>query len=241
MKINAQLLLDHVNKASVGGIIDAIVLGKHFSFAVTDETKSIVSICKTGFGNDYPSDIKENIGIYKIGLFNKAVQYAKDIIFSGDNIDMDITDDRLVFKNGKNVYSFKLSSPKAIQTVVGNPDEVLEKIGAAPSSTIVFNSAIRSMCIKAIQAVDTEKCTFIVEPGNVTLLIGRSEEHNVIVDLGATKGKNKFKLVVKPEFLLKVLSVLSADVDATLELRDSMPLIIDIENYTFLIASMEIE
>jgi hypothetical protein len=238
MKIDAQLLLDHVNKASVGGLIDAVVLGKHFSYAVTDDTKSVVSICKKGI----VKDDTDPIGIYRISLFNMAVQYAKGIIFSKDKeIDMEITEDRLVFKKGEHAYSFKLSSPKAVRTTVGNPDEVIEKVSAGPASIIPFNAATRSMCLKTIQSVETEKCTFIVESGKVKLLVGRSEDHNVIVPLGDTKGKNKFKLVVKPDFLSKVLGVLPADKDATLELRDSVPLIIDIENYTFLVASMEIE
>lgn len=236
MKVNAVEFLNHIEKASVGGLVNEIVLGNHLSFAVTDETKSVVVICSKGI----VKDTTEEIGIFNLGMFRGAIQYAKDKLFpKSEEIEMNVVDNRLVFKNKGEEFKFLLSNSKVISTAVENPDEVLKKIGATDATLVVLDSDSIGKIVKAIQLIVPEKCEFRVDTGKVKIMIGKEVEHNAVVNLGTGKGKGKFKLVVKPDCLLKVLSVLPAGADITLEIRDGMPLIIDLENYTFLVASME--
>jgi hypothetical protein len=238
MKLDAQLFLDHIRKASVGGVINELVFGNRLSFALTDETKSVVSICSAGLVEEETNEI----GIFDSGLFSRSIQYAKDIIFAKDQaIEMNLVDNRLVFKNGDNEFRFLLSAPKAIQTKVNNPDDVLEKVGAGPAVTIGIDSSIIDQCLKAIQLIAPDKCTFLVESGKVKLSVGDEVKHIAIVNLGVAKSRGKFKLVVKPDFLSKVLSVLPPDKEIVLSLRDGMPLVFTIPGYVVLLASMEIE
>ena len=238
MKLNSQAFLDHINKASMGGLVNEMVLGKDLSFAVTDDTKSVLAICGKGLGKG--QDIE--VGIFDLGMFTKAVQYAKDVIFAGaPEIEMDLVENRLVFSKDERDYKFLLSNPKVISTVVENSEEVIEKVSASDPTTIKLNSASLAECIKAINSVSSEKCEFRVENGKVKLTVGDDIKHIIGVPLGTGEGKGKFKLVVKPDYLTKILSVLPSDVEATLELRPTMPLIFRIPGYIFLLASMEIE
>jgi len=72
-------------------------------------------------------------------------------------------------------------------------------------------------------------------------VVGNEIEHSATVDFALANGKGKFKLVTKPDFLDKVLSVLPTTGEVSLELRDGLPLIFRFENYVILLASMEIK
>ena len=243
MKINAQLFLDHISKASIGGTINEIVLGSRMSFAATEDSKSVVSICK---GIDIVDSVNGKIGILNLKSFSKVVKYAKGTLFTkGQDIEISMVDRNLhqylVFKNeAENELTFLLCPPKLISTTVDNAEEVIEKVSAGEAVMVTLTPALISQINKAIQIIAPAKCVFVSEGGKVKLLIGNEVEHNAIVNLGATKGGGKFKIVVKPKFLSKVLSVLPSDKDTLVEIRDAMPLIFKTAEYTFLLASMEV-
>ena len=239
MKIKAMDLVKHIDKASMGRLVSEAVFGNGLSFAVTDETRSVVSICK-GIGT---SDGENGeIGILNLKSFSRAVKYAKDIIFAnGQEIDMKAVNNRLVFENGDSELKFPLCSLKLISTTVANADEVIAKISAGEVIVVTLTPATISQCLKAIQQTSPAKCTFVVESDSVTLFVGNETERNAVVDLGSVKGKGEFKLVVNPKYLAKVLGVLRKEPKVTLELRNAMPVIIAIDSYTFLVASMEVK
>ena len=239
MKINAQKFVDHMLKASLGGLVNEVVLRKDFTFAVINEGKSVVSICSAGLV-DYD---KGEIGIYNLDLFNKSLQYAKDTIFAGEaEIDAEIVENRLIFKKGDDELKFLLSTPKLMaESTIDNSKEVLEKISQGEAVIIKLTPGVKDKCLKAIQLVSPEKCIFVSNGGKVQFFVGKETEHNVVVDLGSAKGKGKFKLVIKPDFLSRVLQALPIDKDVMLELRDGMPLVLDMDGYIFLVFPMETE
>ena len=237
MRINAKLLLNHIKMLSVGGIIKEAVLGSEPPFAVTDNTKSVVTICSKNIVDSGNGEI----GILNLKLFSQAVKKLKKTLPAGNNeIEMEIVGNMIVFKSDKGETEFPLYDPMGISSVVENSREVMEKISVGDATIVILNKTVRDECIKAIKLIAPKVCMFIVaESGGVTILVGGEKDHNATVDLGVAKGVGAFKLVVKPEYLAKVLSVLPKDEDATLEMRAALPLIFKINNYVFLLASME--
>ena len=238
MKIKAMDLIKHIDRASMGGLINEAVFSDGMLFALTDESRSIVSICSNGIADDVTGEI----GIFNLKLFINAVKYAQKNIFTdGQDIQMDIADNMLIFGNGKDKFTFPIGSPDRISTTVDNAQEVIEKIIEGEATTVTLTPSVIGKCQKVIKMICPAKCVFIVEPGSITLLVGDEKEYNATVDLGATKGKSTFKLVVKPNFLSKVLDVLPKDKDTTLEIRAALPLIFKINYYIFILASMEVD
>jgi hypothetical protein len=238
VKVNSIQFLDHISKASLGGLINEVVFKSDLSFAVTDESKSVVSVCNKGLVEHKYGEI----GIFNLDLFGKAVQYAKDTIFSnGADIDMDIIDNRFVFKKGDNEFKFLLSSPSAISSTVENASAVLAKLSERSSVVVKLTALAKDTCLKAISLITSETCVFVISGGKAKFSVGKSTEHNAVVDLGSVKGTGNFKVCLQPAFVSKVFEVLPAEVDVILELREEMPVIIDADSYTFLIAPMEVE
>ena len=64
MKVNAEKFLGHISKVALGGLVNEVVLDKDLKFAVTDESKSVVSGCKTKLADNAHGDI---------GIFDFAV------------------------------------------------------------------------------------------------------------------------------------------------------------------------
>lgn len=238
MKVNGQKFSEHISKASLGGLVNEVVLGTDLTFAVINEGKSVVSICSKGVVEHDTGEI----GIFNLDLFNRAVQYAKETIFAGEaEIEVNIVENRIIFKKGDDELKFLLSNPKVISSTIDNSKEVLEKISQGEAVIVKLTSAVKDKCLKAIQLVSPERCVFVSTGSKVQFFVGKETEHNVVVDLGVTKGKGKFKLVLKPDLFSKVLQALPADKDVILELREGMPLVLDMEGYVFLIFPMEAE
>jgi len=163
MKLKAQLFLEHLDRASVGGIINEVVMGNHLSFAVTDESKSVVSICKKGISDEDNAEF----GIFNIGLFRGAVEYAKNSLFADKDLEFSIVEKHshqyMMFKKGRRDFSFLISSPKLISSTVDNADDVLSKIGEADPVVVAVTPEIISGARKLIQVIGPAKCTFTVD------------------------------------------------------------------------------
>lgn len=233
MKVNGEKFLNHINKLNLGGLVNEAVLDKDLRFAVTDESKSVVSISNISLGSNPHNDI----GIFDLNLFIRALQYAKDSIFVGDSeIVLDVVDNRLVFKKGQDEFKFLLSDSKVISNTIDNVDTVLKTVRAIDSASFKLTSLLKDKCLKAIQLITPETCTFTVQDGSIFFEVGKSNEHNIVIDLGKVKFKQSFSISLDPEFVSKVLGVLPMELDAIIELRKEMPVIIDIQDYTFLIS-----
>lgn len=238
MKVNSQRLFDHINKARLGGLVNEMILGKDLTFAVINEGKSVISICNKGPVNYTGGEI----GIFNLELFSKAIQYARETIFVGEEeIEFNIVENRLVFKKGDDELKFLLSNPKVISSTIDNASEVLEKISQGEAVIVKLIQSVKDKCLKAIQLVNPEKCIFVSTGSKVQFFVGKETEHNVVIDLGITKSKVKFNLVVKPDFLSRVLQSLPTEKDVIIELRKNMPLVLDMEDYVFLVFPMEAE
>ena len=238
MRVNAAKLLTHIERASVKGVINEAVFGNHLSFAAADESKTVVTI-----SNGIYEGENSEIGIYNLKLFAGMVKKMKKTLgVDSKDIEMNIVDNKLVFGDGCSDYKFLTSNPKVISSVVGNTDELIEKVTVGDATVTVLSKATRDACLDAINLIEPNICTFSVDFGNISLLVGDEIKHTVKINLGSTQGQNKFRLVVKPPYLLRILSVLRTDKkDVTLELYNAMPPIFRIEGYTFLLASMEVE
>jgi len=237
MKVSAEKLLEHISKASLGGLVNELVLGKALDFSVTDESKSVCAFCLKGLGTNE----SEELGVFNLSLFSKAIQYARDSIFGADAIEVITEDNRLVFKKGNDQFKFLLSDSKVISSMVENPTEALGIIRKDEPVKVALTPALVSKCLKAIQLIESDRCSFVIKDGRVLFEVGKKIDHNTVTDLGETKIKKNFQLVLKSDFLVKVLSVLPTNADSVLELRMDMILVIESGNYIFLISPADVQ
>ena len=238
MKIKANELVAHIEKASVGGLINELVLDKDFKFVVTDDSKSVLSICNVVNSNN---DLGE-IGIFDLVLAIKAVQYASGSIFSIDEeLELKVVDNRLVFKKGDNEFKFLLSNPKVIASTVENIEETMKKLRSKEGISFTFTKNNADTLIKVIQLINPEIVTIYVKDKKVLALVGKEIEHNAIVDLFTLQNDILLKVIMKPDYFLKVLSVLPTDDEVKIELRDGYPIIFTNKNYSFVVAPVKNE
>ncbi len=238
MKIKANELVTHIEKASVGGMINELVLDKDFKFVVTDDTKSVLSICNVANPNN---DLGE-IGIFDLMLAIKAVQYASGSIFTTDEeLELKVVDNRLVFKKGDNEFKFLLSNPKVIASTVENIEETMKKLRSKEGISFIFTKSNIDTLTKAIQLINPEIVTIYVKDKKVLALVGKETEHNAIVDLFTLKDDVALKVIMKPDYFLKVLQVLPVDDEVKIEIRDSYPIIFTSKNYSFVCAPVKNE
>ena len=148
MKINVPLFLDHINKARVGGLINEAVFGNHLSFALADESQSVVSICLPGIVEEE----SDEIGIFSLDVFCKFIQDARDRVFKGaQEIEMNVVEVNgqrsVLFKNGDNECSFILSNPKDVWAAVENSSQVLETIRKIDPTVVRLNKSSIGECL----------------------------------------------------------------------------------------------
>lgn len=232
MKISASKLLKHVERAALGGLVDELVLDKELKFSVTDQSKSVCAICLKGLATN---DVEE-IGIFNLALFAKAVAYARDTIFAADEIDMQVVDNRLVFKKGGDEFKFLLSDPRVIGSTIDNANQVLDYFREKEGVDITLTPSVVQKCLKALGLIEADICSIVVQSGQVHLKVGKIVDHNTVLSLGTTKLNKNFTILFKPEFIIKVLSILPESGNSILELRMEMPAIIDSTDYIFLIS-----
>ena len=236
MKFNAPLLVDHITKASIGGLVKDVVFGNYFSFAVIDESESVVCISQ-GIGDS------ENppIGIVDLKKFKRMIEYARKCISdNGQDVEMQLVDDRLVSKNGDDIIKFVLNDPETISGSVANPDDVIGSNSVGDATVIVLDRSQRMSCLRAIKLCGPKRqspkeCAFVVDSGTGMLICGDKKTHRVKLNLGVVKGGSKFRLVVNSDFLTKILEMFMAEEYVTVELRERMPIVFDVPNYTVLL------
>lgn len=238
MKIKAQDLITHIEKASVGGLINELVLDKDFQFVVTDDSKSILSISNSANPNN---DLGE-IGLFDLGLVVKSIQYVSGSIFNTDEeLELAVVDNRLVFKKNENEFKFLLSNPKVISSTVENITETMKKLRSVVGVTFVLEKSIVENLIKAIQLIVPEKIVIYVKDKKVLALVGKETEHNAILCLTTLKEDSDLKVSMKPDYFLKVLQVLPIDSEVKVELRNSYPIIFTSKDYSFVVAPIQEE
>ena len=238
MKILANDLIKHIEKASVGGLINELVLDKDFKFVVTDDSKSVLSICNIANSNN---DLGE-IGIFDLMLAVKAVQYASGSIFTTDEeLELKVVENRLVFKKGDNEFKFLLSNPKVIASTVENIEETMKKLRSKDGVSFTLTKAVIDNLIKAIQLINPEIITIFVKDKKVLALVGKETEHNAIIDLVTLSNDIALQVKMKPDYFLKVLQVLPVEDEVTMELRHSYPIIFSSKNYSFVCSPIQNE
>ena len=238
MKIRANDLITHIEKAGVGGLINELVLDTDFKFVVTDDSKSVLSICNVANPNN---DLGE-IGLFDLGLVINAVQYASGSIFNTDEeLELKVVDNRLVFKKGDNEFKFLLSNPKVIASTVENIEETMKKLRSKEGISYIFTKNNIDTLTKAIQLINPEIVNIYVKDKKVLALVGKETEHNAIVDLATLQNDVLLKVIMKPDYFLKVLQVLPIDDQVSIELRDDYPIIFTSKNYSFVVAPVKNE
>lgn len=238
MKIRANDLITHIEKAGVGGLINELVLDTDFKFVVTDDSKSVLSICNVANPNN---DLGE-IGLFDLGLVINAVQYASGSIFNTDEeLELKVVDNRLVFKKGDNEFKFLLSNPKVIASTVENIEETMKKLRSKEGISFIFTKNNIDTLTKAIQLINPEIVNIYVKDKKVLALVGKETEHNAIVDLATLQNDVLLKVIMKPDYFLKVLQVLPIDDQVSIELRDDYPIIFTSKNYSFVVAPVKNE
>lgn len=237
MKIKAERLISHIEKARVGGLVDEMVLDEKLSFQVSDDAKSVLAISNLGLGESGFG----SIGIFDLSLFVKAIQFAATQIFSA-NEDLDFTVDGsyLVFKKkGKSEFKFLLSNPEVICNSVKNLDDVLARIQSHKAIKVEMKKDDFDVVSKAIELITPEKVTMYTEDGKVYVLIGNTKQHNSIICLGKTDSGVEVNLDFVPGVFTKLIQVLPFESGVTMELRKDMPAVFSAEYYTFLMAPVK--
>ncbi len=239
MKINTMDLIKHIDMASMDGLVKNVVFGKNLSFAVTDETGAIISICQKGM--EVGAAENSEIGISDIKSLIRAVRYAKKYIFGNSReLEMNVVDNgqvvQMVFEKDEHEFRFLVSDPKTIATTVENADDLMRKVSVGIAATITLTPLAIGECLRAIKTMSPAKCVFTVNSGEVMLLVEHEYGHSIETTLGYVTGTGNFKVSVEPAFLAKVLSVLPKKKETNMSLRDGMPLMFDVAGYTLLLA-----
>ena len=230
MKIVAEKLLKHVEKASILGLINEIVLSENLSFSVTDDAKSVLSMNAKGIEG---ADLGK-IGLFDLQMVQKTIQYASSAIFGQEELTVFVKDNRLIFKKDDNEFKFLLSNPKVISSTIENIDETMTKLRSKEGISIVLAKKDADNILSAIALINPETVSIYVKEGKILCLIGKETEHNAIVCLGTSDKEVSLKL--KPDLLSKVLQVLSFDTEVKMEMRSSFPVIFVNGDYTFVIS-----
>jgi hypothetical protein len=237
MKVNSDLLMKHIDRLNVGGLINEVAFGKNMSFAATDDSKTVVVFCVNGFGEWD----KVDTGIFNLLAFKNYIEYAREQVFAGNEVvDIDSIDLELSLENKNDFVKYLLVNHKVVSTSVANPEEILAAVTATEPNIAIINGAKIAKCLKAITLNGSERCTFRFTDKGAQMVVGRPDEHRIGVDLGVCTGTGTFEVVVRSAFLSKVLGVLPTDKDTTLEIRANMPLVFRLENYIILLASVEV-
>lgn len=231
MRIKNDRLISHIEKAAVGGMINEIVLDDTFNFSVTDDARSVLVVSKCSF----PSDLGR-IGLFDLPLFVKSVQYVSGSVFdSGEDIELSVVGNRLVFKKGDNELKFLLSNTEVVSTTVKDIDSVLSKIRSKDCVSIPLTKKVVDDCCKSISLVSPEEVMLSVKGGKVMFCVGKESEHNANLLVGVTSSALEVTVKQRPDVLLKVLQVILSEEDLVMEVRENYPLVILSKEYTFVI------
>lgn len=232
MKVNVRLLTNHVNKATIGGLNKEVALGKHLSFAMADKTGSVISICSNGVSDDEGVAI----GITKPRRFIEMIKYAQEqFFFDAPEIELNRVDNHLMFKNEMDEFNILLSDPGAISTTIATPEKVIETSRVGSAAVVVLNNRTRAQCLGAIKVNPDVECAFVVDSGEARLVVGNENEHMADIGLGFVGGAAKYMVQVNPDFLCKVLAAVRGDKAVAIEIRERLPLIFSVPNYTLLL------
>jgi len=238
MKINVSELSDVVKKASIGGGIDEVVLSKTGTFACVDESRAICIVRKTPISN---FSLKSDIGIYNLGAFQKAVQYAKDTIFKADVIDVEIDSNKLVMEKDGNKVDFLLSDPSMIfSNVSSKAGGLVEKVRATPAIVLDVSEDLIKQIATAYSIVASEIISLAISKTKTICLVGDTKKHSIQIPLPFSKDTKKdvesFAISFKASLFVKLLDLFSKGVQ--LEVRQGVPVVVDCDDYTVLLSPL---
>lgn len=236
MKISANVLINHIERAAIGTLINEMVLNEDLTFAVTDDARSVLSICNKSLGK---SDFGK-IGIYDLGLMIRTIQYSSTAIFNADEeLDISVVENRLVFKKGDNEFKFLLSNPKVISSTIENPEEVLIKLRSKDAIQIVLDKKDIDSILQAIALITPEIVDIKTDGKKVLCLIGKDTEHNTNIRIGSFNEGKDISLKFKPDLISKVLDTVKNCENVKLELRAEYPAIFETGDYTLVMAPVK--
>ncbi len=237
MKINVRTLINHLRKATIGGANNEVVLDGGLSFAVGEKTGSVISFCSNGITDGE----NEVIGISNIRKFIQTVRYAQRYYFDNSpGIEMDIVGRRVVFKNDGHISNFPLVDPNTISTTIDDSDKLIPEIRMGNAAVVVLEKLVRLRCLGAIKVLPDTECVFVVDSGEAKLVVGNENEHTAGISLGFVGGAAKYVVQVDPVFLCKVLAAVQGDEAVAIEIREGLPLIFSVPNYTLLLKGIEL-
>lgn len=232
MKLSATELKTLVSTVYLGGLINELVIQADGTFAVADDSKSVVVTsneplkCDASLGQ---------VGFFGLDLLINAIDYASTSIFSSDILDVVVENNRLIFKKGKNEFKFLLCNPTVVASTLANPAETLKKIRAKEGSTVKLAPTDIEKCLKSIQIISPETVAIVASGGQLYLTVGKELEHNSTICLGVSD--KDFSLRFKPDLLVKILSEIHEDV--TLEVRPTYPALLVTKKFTFIVAPIK--
>lgn len=239
MKVKADQLISHIEKAHVGGLINEAMFDENFRFHVTDDAKMVLSISNIGLGESGFGAI----GVFDLTLFIKTVQFAAARLDpkDGGELEFVVEGNHLVFKLKKGELKFLLSDVGAVGSTVDNLDDVMERVKAPKAIEIPVRKEDFDSITEAISLYTPDWLNISIDQGTVNILVGAKTQHLWADCLGETDSKESFNLRFHPNVFTRVLSILSYDEEVKLELRRSMPLVFVSDSYTILTAPMREE
>ena len=236
MKVKADVLIKHIEKASICGAINEMVLDDKLKFAVTDDARAVLSICNSSLGESTFGIV----GVYDLELLIKTIRYSSEAIFNVDEeLNIDVIENRMVFKKGDNEFKFLLSNPKVISSTIESPADTLAKLRSEEGIQIVLDKKDIDSVLKAITLIVPEIITIVVKDKKVLCLIGKDTEHNTNIKMGSFTTEANFVLKFKPDLFSKVLTTIADCDDVKLELRSEFPAILVDKDYTLVIAPVQ--
>jgi hypothetical protein len=235
MKINAEKLIEHIERARVGGLINEAVLDEHLSFSVTDDSKVVLSISNMGLGTSGFGPI----GVFDLGKFVKTIQFAaKWLVSPKEDLELQVEGNCLVFRKRPNEFKFLLSNVGAIGSSVINVDDVMARVRKGKAIEVQVAKIDFDMIDTAIDLVAPERLTVRVKDEKVSILVGIKTQHSSVISLGEVKSKESFELSLHPTVFAKLIKVLPYDEGITMEIRKGLPVVFASDSYTFLISPM---
>ena len=228
MKVSKTAFVDFLNKVSLKGMIQEVVIEENGMVGTVPQTKEHDKDCII-FGSFPDLGFKSRIGLGDVAMLAKIVNSLE----TADNlVNIDLQDSCLVVaaRNGK--YSYRLAQADAITSVVAGYAEASEKLKALESMELSLTSVLNLK--KAIANLTSDRVSFYAHDGILEAVVhDDGTKSSATIELGMSK--KSYKKDFPASTLSRVLDTI--DTDGTMmygDESDKSPVVIQLKSKQYL-------
>lgn len=228
MKINAKVVADHLSMVAMGKRITEVVLGPNFGAQVADDAEAVM-LCATVKGEKF----KPKFGVMDIG------EFAKILASFGEEVDIDLSDGKLVMKGGGTTVWYQTADVDKISSTLTSfkeADKVISSsivVKAEPEEGFLAGfTKYRKLIGPDLVEIATKGKKLVMR-----LISMKGHKAEVVVGKAEVAKRKKFtSFKVSADVLSDVLSGVKPAEEDQLEISVGKALRIGFRTYTFLVS-----